>query len=1144
MKRTLLLLLFFTSLATGYAQVTYYWVGGAGPVSFSANANWNTAQDGSGTTRTADPSDILIISGSNIGGLAPATGIVTGTITSNTVGQLKLINNASVVLTRTGGGTGTLTIGGSGTGDDLVIESGSSLSMNSSGTNGNVQILMAPGTSGRISGSFSMLNTGQQRITNGTTVANAASLVFTSGSSFTANVTSSSTSNPFGGNTQSTSKWVTFEAGASLYYEGGWSPMGNVQAFAAIEFNAGSNWYHRATNPLSGSGSFVNTKSFGNIIIENGATLNADGPVYRIGNLTINNGCSFITHTTGQTVVLGDMMVNGTFTSQATTRSNTLVLGGSAPQTVSGSGSITIPSLLVADNADVTLNKSITGLDTAVNIYGKINFNNSQLSGNGTFNTNVNTTATAITGSLTAGSYLVTGTVGSLTGVNGLTVSGTGIDPNTSVVAFSSGSTTIVLSKPVTASGTGVVLNFSSDTAVLATANANGFDPASGSVIVTGNKTYQGGTGYIINAPTTQPFGITTGSAASSINAGVVVFNTSATTNAGVNIYGNLQLNAGKVTIRPTDTIHIAGTATLTGNFNSNNYFITKANTATGEQGVLKIDNINSATTFPLGTDNNYLPALITPSTASGFTTSVFEGITINGAPNGTVFTASQKRTKVDAVWNINRTNGSGAADITLQWNAPLEGSTFAGFADTAIGVITNQAGTWLLPTDTGNNTTNIARSSFSNFGPFSVGIKPPAQSFIFNAPPAKTYGNADFDGGAFSINDAQPIIYTSSNPAVATIVNNNIHITGTGNTNITASQASDGFYPAANVVQPLTVNKALLTIKADDKAKPEGDPNPAFTVSYTGFVYNETPAVLTTPVTITTTAVTASPAGTYPIVPSAAAAANYAITFVNGTLTVSPRQAQTITFTAPAAKTYGNADFAAGATSTNTAIPIVYTSSNTAVATIIGNNIHITGAGTTTITASQAGSSLYFPAQNVARTLTVNKANLTVRVFDTTKIYGQSNPVFRVSYTGFVLNENTTSLSTVPVAGTTAVNNSAPGYYSIDLAGGVSNNYNFNYTSGRLTIFPASGTEQGYIQAYMSGSNTLTVKVYSPAPDLADVVLYDINGRPLLQKNIFLPQGFTSVDLNVAIEASGIYVVQVKGSNTSLKKMVRLMRQ
>lgn len=1126
-------------VVTAYSQQTYYWVGGAGPAAFTTSSNWNTALDGSGSAWTTQVNtDVLIFNGSNIGGATPATGTVTVNITSITIGQLKFTSNASVVFTRVGGTTGTVTLSGAVAGDDLVIDAGSSLSLSSAATNGNVQMLLNGGSTGRVSGSLSEAGNGQQRISSA--AAAPGSLVFTNGSKFTTNITAAPTASyAFGNNSQSTEKWVVFEPGASLYYEGGSSPMGSTAAFSAINFMAGSNWYHRASN-AGQSGSFFNTKSFANIIVENNAAMTTDGPIYRINNFTINNGSSFTTHSSGTTAVFGNLTVDGSIGFPASS-SNIFLMAGSTPQTVSGGGSISVPTFTVADNAEVILDRNIT-VGTAANIYGKIDFKTNQISGGGTFTARVNNTAGSVTGtSLVAGSYVVS-TSGTLSGLTGLTVSGTGIAPNTLVLGFSTANNNITLSAPVVSNGTNVPITFGSDTAVLATSNPNGFDETSGSVIVTGTKTYQSGTSYTINAATNKPFGISTGSTASSVNAGVVTFNSAATTNAGVVIYGGLQLNAGKVTVRPLDTMRIRQGAFVGGNFGSTAYVVTASN-ASGQQGIFRYDGIGSAKLFPIGTANYYMPVTITPSTASDFTAAVFEGITNEGTPNGTQLSAASKKTKVDAVWNINRISGTGNADVMLNWDQALEGSTFTTLPDADLGIIVNNNPGWASPVGTGNNTANTATASFSNFGAFGVGARPPAQSFTFNPLPVKTYGAVDFDGGAFSLNTTDPIIYTSSNPAVATIVNGNIHITGTGTTNITASQASDGFYPSASVTQTLTVNKALLTIKADDKSKPEGDPNPALTVTYTGFVYGQTASVLTTPAIVTTTAVTNSPAGQYPITVSGATAANYDIVFVNGTMTVSPRQTQTITFNALPAKTYGNANFSPGATSTNNTIPITYTSSNTNVATIVGNNIRIVGAGTATITASQAGSALFFPAQSVARTLTVSKANLTVRAIDTVRALNAPNPEFRITYTGFVSGENASNLTTQPSATTTATAASPPGYYPITLGGGVSANYNFIYTNGRLTVLPATGNTETYIQAYLSSPNKLTVKIYMPEPDLADVVLYSINGQPMQKKNVFLPQGFITFDLQVSSSLNGTFIVYVYGKRVELKKVITIIR-
>ena len=1132
MKRILFAIMLLTGSAA-FSQTTYYWVGGTAITSFTLNSNWNTALNGSGSTRVApDPTDILIINGTNVGGAAPTTGPVTATITSTSLSQLKITGNASVFFQRPtgGGGTGTMTINGN-LGDDFVIDAGSSLTINSVLADGSIAIAMSSAATGLINGNITISNTGQNRIQTQATNA----LVFASGSVFTCNLTATS-AYPLGSNSQSVEKGTVFQSGASLIYLGGNSPMGGTSTFSAAEFKPGSNWYHRATNATSGAGSFFNTKSFGNIYVENGATLACDGPVYRIGNLTINSGCTFTTHTSGQTAVFGDMIVNGTYAAPAGS-TNVLLLGGSALQTISGSGTITPPSLVVADNSNVSMTKDITVL-TGANVYGKLNFNNAQLNGAATFTSRVSNSAAAVTGNLTAGSYQVTGVVGTIGSVNGLTVIGNGIPASTSVVGFSTANATINLSQPVTTTGAAVTLSFFSNAATLATSNANGMDSVNGSVIVTGAKTYQSLTNYIINGATSKPFGLSTGSINTIVNAGFVDINAAVTVNRGLTVADHVGIN-GKLTLRPLDTLRILSGGSITGTFSSSNYIATGYNSITGDQSIVQYDALAAATTLPIGSTNYYLPATITPTASSGFTAAVFEGITSQGTITGTPLSPAQKQTVVNAVWNINRFLGSGTAGLQLGWNTALEGSTFTTLPGTDIGIISNTGSSWSLPIGSGNNTTNIATGTVSGFGSFSVGAIPPSQPFIFNAITAKTYGNADFNGGATSLNTTQPIVYTSSNPAVATIIAGNIHITGAGTSSITAAQASDGFYPAASITQTLTVNKAALTITADNQLRFEGQPNPTLTVTYAGFVLGETSTVLLTQPATGTTATVASAPGTYPITVSGATAANYTITHINGTLTVQAKQNQTITFNVLPTKTYGNADFAHGATSTNNTIPITFVSSNPAVATVTGNNIHIVGAGTTNITASQAGNIGYFAAADVTRPLTVNKANLAIKVRDTLKTQGDANPPFTITYTGFVLGETVANLATPPAVSTIATAASAPGYYSLDPTSAGSNNYNITYTSGRLTILPKSGTDKQYINAYMSSRTTLTVRFYSPAPALADMILINMAGQPVAKKNVFMPQGFVNSDIDVSALAAGVYTINVIGNGVDLQRKI-----
>jgi endonuclease I len=100
----------------------------------------------------------------------------------------------------------------------------------------------------------------------------------------------------------------------------------------------------------------------------------------------------------------------------------------------------------------------------------------------------------------------------------------------------------------------------------------------------------------------------------------------------------------------------------------------------------------------------------------------------------------------------------------------------------------------------------------------------------------------------------------------------------------------------------------------------------------------------------------------------------------------------QTITFGALTAKTYGDATFTLGATASS-GLSVSYASSNTAVATVSGNTVTIVGAGTTTITASQAGNGTYCAATNVPQTLTVNAKALTISgASASNKVYDATN--------------------------------------------------------------------------------------------------------------------------------------------------------
>jgi hypothetical protein len=211
-------------------------------------------------------------------------------------------------------------------------------------------------------------------------------------------------------------------------------------------------------------------------------------------------------------------------------------------------------------------------------------------------------------------------------------------------------------------------------------------------------------------------------------------------------------------------------------------------------------------------------------------------------------------------------------------------------------------------------------------------------------------------------------------------------------------------------------------------------------------------------------------------------------------------------------------------------------------VATVSNGIIHITGAGTTTITASQAGDGGYLPAADVTVTIIVNKAPLSITVVDTVKLQGNPNPQFRFIYTGFVYNETEAVLNTPVSVNTNATINAAPGIYTVSPTGAASNNYSFTYVDGKLTVYPQDSSLQT-INAYHNGSGQLMIKIFSPNPDLGAVMLYDQQGRYLGKKDIFVVKGFTATQIDISKLASAYYIVAFRGKKGTVSQLISVIK-
>ena len=173
--------------------------------------------------------------------------------------------------------------------------------------------------------------------------------------------------------------------------------------------------------------------------------------------------------------------------------------------------------------------------------------------------------------------------------------------------------------------------------------------------------------------------------------------------------------------------------------------------------------------------------------------------------------------------------------------------------------------------------------------------------------------------------------------------------------------------------------------------------------------------------------------------------AGNYALTQPTGLAGEITKANQTITFGALANKTTNDIPFNLTAT-TSSGLTVSYTSSNTSVATIVGNTVTIVGVGTTTITASQSGNTNYNAASDVQQILTVTLPDIEEIIFPQ-----------------YIQGVNGTNANRIPSSYYLKLNNLSPNttyrFYcgfvtasDLSTSSGAGNNIYVNYAGGSFT--------------------------------------------------------------------------------------------
>ncbi|MEJ0032731.1 MAG: MBG domain-containing protein [Bacteroidota bacterium] len=305
------------------------------------------------------------------------------------------------------------------------------------------------------------------------------------------------------------------------------------------------------------------------------------------------------------------------------------------------------------------------------------------------------------------------------------------------------------------------------------------------------------------------------------------------------------------------------------------------------------------------------------------------------------------------------------------------------------------------------------------------------------SANPANTITYTGFKNGETATVITQPTSNTSANTASPV---------GTYSIGLTGGSATN--YQLTLTGGTLTVGKAVITVTAANQSKTYGAPNPSLTVSYSGFVNSQSVADIDQLPTVSTDANLVTSVATYDINASSATDANYSFSYVPGVLTITKAS---LTATAEnKTTTYG----------TIPPLTIAYTGlMNGETDSVIDQQSTITTSATVTSDIGtydielSGGADNNYDITNVNGTLTLNKAPLTVAADNKSKIIGFVNPPLTATYSGFMNNDSQDVIDVLPTLTTTAAISSGPGDYSIVVAGGADDHYEFVFQQGTLSV-------------------------------------------------------------------------------------------
>ncbi len=427
--------------------------------------------------------------------------------------------------------------------------------------------------------------------------------------------------------------------------------------------------------------------------------------------------------------------------------------------------------------------------------------------------------------------------------------------------------------------------------------------------------------------------------------------------------------------------------------------------------------------------------------------------------------------------------------------------------------------------TGAGSCTVTAEQAGNEEFAPASAvqqtfTIEPAGQTISFTNPGTQTYGEAPFTPAAVA-SSGLPVSFNASGSCA--IISGQVTITSAGECTITALQSGDSDYSAATPVSyTVHVEKAEQSIDFSVAEHTYGESD--FTISATAT--SGEPVVFTVGTgecTVSGETVHLTGTGSCTIDANQAGNADYKpAAQVADTFRIDAAS-QTITFPAIQTKVFGEAAFAPGATASSK-LPVSYAA--TGDCAIEGGQIKLTGAGSCTVTASQAGDSNFEPASAVEQTFTINKAAQAISFTQPAPIAYNSQPVqlkatassgLAVTYSGVgACTVSTAGLVTPTAAGNCVITASQAGSGNYEAASSVTRTLVIEGIATTIKLTPAKRTtEVGKTIKF-----TAKVKPISKTQPPSGTVNFYLNGK-LIDSQSLTSKGVEKYSYVVTLPAS-----------------------